>query len=97
MGIDHLLNILHESNDETKHRSIQHNRSPDFLNDTQGLNSRDSESTFSSAQGMINCTVCGARKLNYLGNVCVTPNNSLQKVSVIIVLPTKLSRSFQNS
>ena len=86
MGIDHLLNILHESNDETKHRSIQHNRSPDFLNDSR-----------SRAQGMINCTVCGARKLNYLGNVCVTPNNSLQKVSVIIVLATKLSRSLQNS
>ena len=79
MGIDHLLYILHESNDETKHRSIQHNRSPDFLKDTQELNSRDSESTFSSAQGMINCTVFGARK-----------------VSVIMVLPTKLSRSLQN-
>ena len=97
MGIDHLLCKLQESNDETKHRSIQHNRSPDFLKDTQELNSRDSESTFSCAQGMINCTVCGARKLNYLGNVCVTPNNSLQKVSVIRVLPTKLSRSLQNS
>ena len=97
MGIDHLVYILHESNDETKHRSIQYNRSPDFLKDTQALNSRDSESTFSCVQGMINCTVCGARKLNYLGNVCVTPNNSLQKVSVIMVLPKKLSRSLQNS
>ena len=97
MGIDHLLNILHDSNDETRHRSIQHSRSPDFLKDTQALNSRDSESTFSCAQGMINCTVCGARKLNYLGNVCVTPNNSLQKVSVIMVLATKLSRSLRNS
>ena len=85
--------ILHKSNDETKHRSIRHNRSPDCLNDTQELDGRDSESTFSCAQGMINYTVCGARELNCMGKVCVAPNNSLQKVSVIMVLATKLSRS----
>ena len=84
---------VHKRNDQTKHRSIRHNRSPDCLNDTQELDGRDSESTFSCAQGMINYTVCGARELNCMGKVCVTPNNSLQKVSVIMVLATKLSRS----
>ena len=47
----------------------------------------------SRAQGMTNYTVCGARELNCMGKVCVTPNNWLQKVSVIMVLATKLSRS----
>ena len=50
-------------------------------------------SPHSRAQGMTNYTVCGARELNCMGKVCVAPNNSLQKVSVIMVLATKLSRS----
>ena len=52
-------------------------------------------SPHSRAQGMTNYTVCGARELNCMGKVCVTPNNSLQKVSVIMVLATKLSRSLE--
>ena len=35
----------------------------------------------SRAQGMTNYTVCGARELNCMGKVCVTPNNLSRNIN----------------
>ena len=91
MGIDHLLYITQKQRrNKTEVFGIIDLRTVYMIHKNL---TAETLSPHSRAQGMTNYTVCGARELNCMGKVCVTPNNSLQKVSVIMVLATKLSRS----